>query len=293
MVNGISGLDGVDAAVNLHFAKHVVDCLQDRRSRAERVGERDRIEFQSGVDELPLQQPAARVEFAGRGALKGKDRLFLVTDREDRTLDALTRALAGRELGNDMSDNVPLLWAGVLRLVDQHVINAAIELVMHPARGYAIQHLQRLLDQVIIVEQPALLLFALVVRSRYRRDLQQRLCSVPYRQRASALDQGPDAQAFRVEQSCDYRIVVAEFLAEHGVARRAIVGKKYVQICIHLRAAGKDQSFPQTVRLLSIGFTGALEDHGDFFPPGVRQMRSIDDLALDGIDRIEIGRAHV
>src|SRR2546423_14563765 len=122
MVNGISGLDGVDAAVNLHFAKHVVDCLQDRRSRAEGVGERDWIEFQSGVEELPLQQPAARVEFAGRGALKGKDRLFLVAERGDSTLGALSSALAGRELGNDIGDSVPLLWGGGLCLVDQDVI---------------------------------------------------------------------------------------------------------------------------------------------------------------------------
>src|SRR5437868_9545603 len=133
MVNGVSGLDGMDAAVNLRFAKHVIDGLQDRRSRAERVGERDRIEFQSGVDELALQQPAARVEFAGRRTLKGKDRLLLVADREDRTLDALTRALARRELGDDVGDNVPLPWAVILRLVDQHVIDTAIQLVMHPA----------------------------------------------------------------------------------------------------------------------------------------------------------------
>src|SRR5690349_17697177 len=122
----------MDAAVNLCFAKHVIDRLQDRGSRAERVGERDRIKFQSGVDELPLEQSAARVEFARRGALKGEDRLLLVADREDRTLDALARALAGREFGNDVGDNVPLLWAGILRLVDQHVIDAAIKLVMHP-----------------------------------------------------------------------------------------------------------------------------------------------------------------
>src|SRR3954453_16876633 len=138
MVNGISGLDGVDAAVNLRFAKHAIDRLQDRGSRAERVGERHRIEFQSDLDELALQQSAARHEFARRRALKGKDRLLLVADRRDRARDTLTRALARRELGDDVGDNVPLLWAGILRLVDQDVIDAAIELVMHPVGGYAV-----------------------------------------------------------------------------------------------------------------------------------------------------------
>ena len=40
----------------------------------------------------------------------------------------------GGEFGNQMRDDVPLPRAGVLRLVDQHVVDAAVELVEHPAR---------------------------------------------------------------------------------------------------------------------------------------------------------------
>src|SRR6267143_2428040 len=48
------------------FPKHVIDRLQDRRARTERVGERYRIEFQAGIDKLFFQASAAGVEFARR-----------------------------------------------------------------------------------------------------------------------------------------------------------------------------------------------------------------------------------
>jgi hypothetical protein len=141
-----------------------------------------------------------------------------------------------------VGDDVPLPRAGVLRLVDQHVIDAAVELVMHPAGGDAVQHLQRLVDQIVIVEQAALLLFAAVVRRRRGRDMQQRLGAVADRHGAAPLDQGPDAQAFRVEQAADGRIVVAEFLRHHRFARRAIgFGQEHAEIFIDLRAAGENQ----------------------------------------------------
>jgi len=68
--------------------------------------------------------------------------------------------------------DIPLPGAGILRLVDQHVIDAAIELVMHPAGGHPIQHRQRLVDQIVIVEQAALLFFAPVIGGSRCRDLQ-------------------------------------------------------------------------------------------------------------------------
>ena len=123
----------MDAAIDRLVAEHMVDRLQDRRSRAERIGERDRIEFQPGVLELLLQLPPARVEFPRRRALEREDRLLLVADREHGAHHAVARAGAGGEFRDDVRDDVPLPRAGVLRLVDQHMIDAAVELVMHPA----------------------------------------------------------------------------------------------------------------------------------------------------------------
>src|SRR5258708_19898025 len=98
-------------------------------------------------------------ELARRGALERKDRLLLVADREDRAGDAVARAFAGSEFGDDMRNDIPLPGAGVLRLVDQHMIDAAVELVMHPTRRHAFHHLTRLVDQIVISDQAALLLF--------------------------------------------------------------------------------------------------------------------------------------
>ncbi len=98
-----------------------------------------------------------------------------------------------------MRDDVPLPRARVLRLVDQHVIDAAIELVMHPAGGHPIQHDQRLVDQVVEVEQAARLLLAPVVRRRRGCDVQQRLAAVAGGYRPAPFDQGTDAENLGVE----------------------------------------------------------------------------------------------
>ena len=71
-----------------------------------------------------------------------------------------------------MIDDVPLPRARVLRLVDQHVIDAAVQLVMHPAGGNAIQHRKRLVDQIVIIEQAALLLLPAIIHRCRGRDMQ-------------------------------------------------------------------------------------------------------------------------
>src|SRR6202020_1799949 len=49
------GLFSVDAAVDRLVAKYVIDGLQDRLSRPEGIGERDRLEFQPNAFEFLLQ----------------------------------------------------------------------------------------------------------------------------------------------------------------------------------------------------------------------------------------------
>ena len=123
----------MDAAVDRLVPEDVVDRLQNRRSRAKRVGEGDGIEFQPSILELLPQRPAALIEFLRRRALEGEDRLLLVADREDGAHHTIARTFAGRKLRDQMSNDVPLPRARVLRLVDQHMVDAAVELVMHPA----------------------------------------------------------------------------------------------------------------------------------------------------------------
>ena len=53
------------------------------------------------------------------------------------------------------ADDLPLLRARILRLVEQQVIDAEIELVEHPGGGAAVEQRERAVDQVVIVEQAA------------------------------------------------------------------------------------------------------------------------------------------
>src|SRR5262249_21385924 len=142
MMDRIADVGRMDAAVDIGIAEDVIDRLQDRRSRPERIGERHRIEFQTGRGELPFQLAAPLVELVRCRALEREDRLLLVADREDGTDDAVTRAGAGGELRDDAIDDLPLPGARVLSLVYQYVVDAAVELVMHPARRNALEHVQ-------------------------------------------------------------------------------------------------------------------------------------------------------
>jgi hypothetical protein len=90
----MTGLDRMDTSENILLAEYVVDRLQYRRPRPERIGEGDRIELQPGILELLLQRPAAQVEFARSRALKRKDRLLLVADGKHGSHQAVTRARA-------------------------------------------------------------------------------------------------------------------------------------------------------------------------------------------------------
>jgi hypothetical protein len=45
------------------------------------------------------------------------------------------RSFAGEELLGQATHDAPLARTGVLRLVDQDVIDALVELVLHPLRG--------------------------------------------------------------------------------------------------------------------------------------------------------------
>ena len=84
---------------------------------------------------------------------------------------AVARAGAGEEFGRPAPDDLPLLRARVLRLVDQHMVDAAVELVVHPGGAIRrVEQRERLVDQVVVVEQAApVLLGADSARSPRRR----------------------------------------------------------------------------------------------------------------------------
>ena len=104
---------------------------------------------------------AHRGEFLRRRILKRIDRLLFVADGKDRP-EYVARAGAGGEFGDQFSDDLPLLAAGILGLVDQEMIDAEIELVMNPGGIDAGEERERLVDQIFIIEQAAARLLVVI-----------------------------------------------------------------------------------------------------------------------------------
>ncbi len=73
-------------------------------------------------------------EADGVGALETIDRLLLVADRKQRA-ELSGSAFAREELLRQSLNDRPLCRVGVLRLVDQDMVDAAIDLEQHPGRG--------------------------------------------------------------------------------------------------------------------------------------------------------------
>ena len=137
-------------------------------STSRRIGSAERKEYSSvrSLKRRARRSADARrniglhpVEFARIGALEGIDRLLLVAHDEDRAVDLGARAGAGGEFLRQPFDHLPLRRAGVLRLVHEDVVDAAVEPEQHPLRDRRIgQQRPRLVDQVVEIEPAAPLL---------------------------------------------------------------------------------------------------------------------------------------
>jgi hypothetical protein len=133
-VRRYAGFVAGDARVNFACTEHAVDRTQHNLAGAEGMMKAQIAPAPFGTVELTGEIAAHLVEGVRRRALKREDRLLLVADREDGALDIVARAEARGELGSEKTDDLPLLGTGVLRLVDQHVVDAIVELVVHPGR---------------------------------------------------------------------------------------------------------------------------------------------------------------
>ena len=199
--------------------------------------------------------------------------------------------MAGGKFGNDVLDNVPLARARVLRLIDQDVVDAAVELVMHPARRHLGQHGKRLVDQIVIIEQAALLLFAPVVCCRCYCDMQQGLGAIAGNKSAASFDQGRETKAFLLEQMSNRLMIIAKFLSQNRLTRHSFISQEYTEIFVDLRGAGGMKSLAQPSALIGIGLAAAIECARDLEPPRPREIRAVDDFALDVFEAVVLAHA--
>ena len=188
-----------DPVPRLRLAKNRIDRLQYRLGRAERDVERQlQPGLVDGIDALlemlPHAQKGLRV-----GALKAVDRLLRIADRKDRA-DRVACALAGEELLGQRGDDLPLLGIGVLRLVDQDVVEAAIELEQHPRRHpRPAQQRQRGQHQIVEIEHALQPLGLAVLAQQPVAEPYQRASRLAHDERGAHPTQLEDPLGFRAE----------------------------------------------------------------------------------------------
>ena len=93
--------------------------------------------------------------------------MLLVSDGKDRTVNVVPCAHSGEKFLGELSDDTPLVGAGVLSLVDQDMVDPLVELVLDPrSRILPCQQTHCAGDEVIEVEKPARALQPLVSRNQ-------------------------------------------------------------------------------------------------------------------------------
>ena len=196
------------------FGEAAVHCIQHPLDRAEGHVEIDgRPVFLRVAHPFPEAFPDA-AEHHRIGALEAEDRLFDVADGEHgarRPGQAVVggRALdpfAGEEFPRDRLDQAPLLRAGVLRLVDQDMVDAAVQLVEHPfgrrrtgQQGFGLQ------DQVVEVQNGPLAFLGFIALVDGGAEPGQRRAAFDSPQGFLAVVQGGEPRGFPAHDVEDVR----------------------------------------------------------------------------------------
>src|SRR5262249_29530504 len=147
------------------------------------------------------------------------------TDREYRARQIPARPGAGSEFGYQRSDHLPLLGAGVLALIDQHVINAEVELVMHPGGRLVGEQVAGLVDQVVVVEEAAAILLGPVTLQHGGGDGEHRSGSVTTGERLATLGERDQSVTLGVNEVAELVALVERF-GERADARRKLLGQE-------------------------------------------------------------------
>ena len=168
------------------------------------------------LEMLPHRDKGARI-----GALEAVDRLLGVADRENRAV-ALARhaAFAGEKLLGERRDDRPLVGVRVLRLVDQDVVEPAIELEQHPGRDAgAAQQLQRLQHEVVVIQRPVQPLAAVVGMQYGSAEPDQRAGRLGQRGGRAQFHKAADAVGLGIERGTS---IAAALLGRRPVGDQAL-----------------------------------------------------------------------
>ena len=167
-------------AARAHVAAHLfggenrIHRFQHRLGRAEGIVERDRVPHLARVPGLLLEIAAHFVQCMRVGTLEAEDRLFLVAHNEQRA-GCFTRTFAAEKLVRQRRDHTPLLRAGILRFVDQQMVEPAVDLVEHPGRdAWLGEQRAAPLDLIAEIERRAVLFLFVVKREQRGAEADER-----------------------------------------------------------------------------------------------------------------------
>ncbi len=151
-----------------------IDRVENGFQRAEREIEVRLAPGEAGLADPRFIERAKSLQQLRLRALETVDRLLFVAHREQRR-HAIAHALAREEVRAQPFDDMPLLGAGILRLVDQNVVDPRVKFIEHPFRRFLPrQKAQRLRDEVFEIERGAGALGRLVAHEDRFREAQER-----------------------------------------------------------------------------------------------------------------------
>ena len=153
-----------------------------------------------------------RLEFIGRGALEGEDRLLLVAHGKERA--ASRGLLLLRKFSGERSQYFPLLAARVLRFVEQYMADLMIELIEDPGRVGALQQIARSDDEIVEIQEAARELEFLESGDDLAAKLRQRHGTLECASGFSLLEPRYETVAFGLHQLQELGIALVESLGD-------------------------------------------------------------------------------
>src|SRR5690606_41172934 len=101
-----------------------------------------------------LESHAGIGESRRLSSLERIDRLLFIAHREYGALHTIARAMPGEKFFRQLAHDRPLRWARVLRLIDQDVVDTAVELVLNPwPHVRAGKQVHGALDEIVEVQK--------------------------------------------------------------------------------------------------------------------------------------------
>ena len=176
--------------------------------------------------------------------------------------------------------------ARILSLIDQNVIDALIELVMDPGGSILAKKRERLVDQVVIVEESAAILGRLVVRDHGVRDRDQRARAVTAHGSFAPLQERQEARLLGMQSIGKLGLGPLKRSGDQLPARIEIAGEKQFEIAVYAFGAGSMQRCKQPALLILILFRADRELSCSASPQRRRQERAIRHFGLDALQAI-------